>query len=157
MILLEAKGGNFKCALFCLPILFFLLQGCSNTSFGQRLSNSFDSPGNSSSNKLLTNNLETTNNVSVREITPIKKTKKLVQRIPIQNSKIKPQVPLIPRDPQPYRITIRLAEADPSAPAEAVTKALRIAGVSFEVEMIERLQDEPIRKVSGKRKGVRPK
>ncbi|WP_411876094.1 hypothetical protein [Vulcanococcus limneticus] len=29
--------------------------------------------------------------------------------------------------------------ADPSAPAEAVTRALRAAGVSFEVETIERI------------------
>lgn len=38
-----------------------------------------------------------------------------------------------------YRITIKLPGADPSAPAEAVTEALRAAGVSFEVETIERM------------------
>jgi hypothetical protein len=42
-------------------------------------------------------------------------------------------------NPLPYRVTIRLPEADPSAPAEAVTKALRATGVSFEVETIERI------------------
>jgi hypothetical protein len=31
--------------------------------------------------------------------------------------------------PAPYRVTIRLPLADPSAPAEVVTKALRAAGV----------------------------
>jgi len=41
--------------------------------------------------------------------------------------------------PAPYRITIQLPAADPSAPAEAVTEALRKAGVPFEVEMIERV------------------
>jgi hypothetical protein len=41
--------------------------------------------------------------------------------------------------PLPYRVTIRLPEADPSAPAEAVTKALRATGVAFEVETIERI------------------
>jgi hypothetical protein len=41
--------------------------------------------------------------------------------------------------PAPYRITIQLPAADPAAPAEAVTEALRAAGVSFEVEMIERI------------------
>ena len=45
-----------------------------------------------------------------------------------------------PRDPQPYRVILRLPSADPSAPAEAVTKALRAAGLPFEVETIERLQ-----------------
>jgi hypothetical protein len=36
-------------------------------------------------------------------------------------------------------VTIKLPGADPSAPAEAVTKALRSAGLSFEVETIERI------------------
>lgn len=39
--------------------------------------------------------------------------------------------------PAPYRLTLRLPAADPAAPAEAVTQALRAAGVSFEVERIE--------------------
>ena len=39
----------------------------------------------------------------------------------------------------PYRVTIRLPQADPSAPAEVVTEALRSAGVPFEVETIERV------------------
>ena len=52
-----------------------------------------------------------------------------------------------PSDPQssnqpqePYRITIRLSGADPAAPAEAVTRVLRNADVSFAVERIERIQ-----------------
>ncbi len=45
-----------------------------------------------------------------------------------------------PASPAPYRITLRLPGADPSAPAEAVTEALRAAGLSFEVEMIERVR-----------------
>ena len=39
--------------------------------------------------------------------------------------------------PAPYRITIRLAGADPAAPAEAVTRALRQSEVVFSVERIE--------------------
>jgi hypothetical protein len=39
----------------------------------------------------------------------------------------------------PYRVTLQLPGADPSAPAEAVTEALRAAGVRFEVETIERI------------------
>ena len=42
--------------------------------------------------------------------------------------------------PAPYRITIRLAGADPAAPAEAVTRALRDADVGFAVERIERVE-----------------
>jgi len=41
--------------------------------------------------------------------------------------------------PAPYRITIRLAGADPAAPAEAVTRALRQSDVTFSVERIERV------------------
>lgn len=40
----------------------------------------------------------------------------------------------------PYRVTIRLPQADPSAPAEAVTQALRAASIPFEVETIERVK-----------------
>ena len=45
----------------------------------------------------------------------------------------------VPRPPAPYRVTIRLPAADPSAPAEQVTEVLRAAGVPFEVETIERI------------------
>ena len=41
--------------------------------------------------------------------------------------------------PAPYRVTIRLAGADPAAPAEAVTRALRQSDVVFSVERIERI------------------
>ena len=41
--------------------------------------------------------------------------------------------------PAPYRITIRLAGADPAAPAGAVTRALRQSEVVFSVERIERI------------------
>jgi hypothetical protein len=44
-----------------------------------------------------------------------------------------------PATPAPYRVTIRLPQADPAAPAEVVTQALRAAGVPFEVETIERM------------------
>ena len=51
--------------------------------------------------------------------------------------------PVRPRDPLPYRVVLKLPAADPSAPAEAVTKALRAAGLPFEVETIERVQESP--------------
>ena len=44
--------------------------------------------------------------------------------------------------PQPYRIILKLSGANPSAPAETVTEALRKAGVQFEVEKIERFNEE---------------
>ncbi|MEB3167666.1 MAG: hypothetical protein VKK97_02940 [Synechococcaceae cyanobacterium] len=46
----------------------------------------------------------------------------------------------VPSNPVPYRVTLRLPRADPAAPAEVVTRALRAAGVPFEVETIERMQ-----------------
>ena len=55
------------------------------------------------------------------------------------------QVPTKPRAAAPtpaaapYRVTLKLPGADPSAPAEVVTRALRAAGVPFEVETIERI------------------
>ena len=49
-------------------------------------------------------------------------------------------------NPQPYRIIIRLSGANPSAPAETVTEALRKAGVQFEVEKIERFNKENVSK-----------
>jgi hypothetical protein len=52
-------------------------------------------------------------------------------------SQVRKSAPAV--NPLPYRVTIRLPEADPSAPAEAVTKALRATGVAFEVETIERI------------------
>jgi hypothetical protein len=45
--------------------------------------------------------------------------------------------------PAPYRLTLRLSGADPAAPAEAVTQALRAAGLAFEVEVIERIPEAP--------------
>ena len=45
-------------------------------------------------------------------------------------------------NPQPYRIILRLSGANPSAPAETVTRALRKAGVQFEVEKIERFDEK---------------
>jgi hypothetical protein len=43
-----------------------------------------------------------------------------------------------PANPAPYRVTILLPRADPAAPAEVLTRALRSAGVPFEVETIQR-------------------
>ena len=41
----------------------------------------------------------------------------------------------------PYRLLLWLPAVDPSAPSEAVSGALRAAGVRFEVERIERVDD----------------
>ena len=51
----------------------------------------------------------------------------------------RPEPKPTPERTLPYRIMIRLSAADPAAPAEGVTEALRRAGIGFEVETIEKL------------------
>ena len=137
--------------LFWGTMLLLILQSCSNTQLGQQLAKSFDSPVNSSLQESGIKSPENTK--AFAEDLPVKKApKQRTQMISKKRSKSKPEPPVIPRNPRPYRITIKLSEADPSAPAEAVTKALRMAGVIFEVEMIERLNSQPSQRVSGRGK-----
>lgn len=65
-----------------------------------------------------------------------------VQEVSLSSSPTTTHPPL-PLNPTPYRLLLRLPAADPAAPAEAVTQALRAAGILFEVETIERLPNEP--------------
>ncbi len=65
----------------------------------------------------------------------------------VSNKEIDKYLPLIPFTPSPYRITIKLSDANPSAPAETVTNALRKAGVNFEVESIERVKVQNATKI----------
>ena len=58
---------------------------------------------------------------------------------PVEAKPPKPERNIPQQPPAPYRITIRLAGADPAAPAEAVTQALRTSAVEFMVERIERV------------------
>ena len=51
----------------------------------------------------------------------------------------RPEPKPTPERTLPYRIMIRLSAADPAAPAEGVTEALRRAGIGFEVETIEKV------------------
>ena len=124
-----------------------ILQGCANTPFGQQLADNFDDERPS---------------VVVKETPKKKESSVIISRSKIAKSEVirdradtrkkpgkkKTEKPLTLSNPQPYRITIKLSKADPAAPAEAVTKALRMAGVSFEVEMIERVNssspDKPL-------------
>ena len=59
---------------------------------------------------------------------------------PTAANSTQPNPPRSNQPQEPYRITIRLSGADPAAPAEAVTRVLRNADVSFAVERIERIQ-----------------
>ena len=123
-----------------------LLQGCAGTPLAERLETSFGAQDAA---------LLTTPDTVVE-----KQAARSVQANPTGsaiNDSVSPAAELLdvetspsnptPSDPpssnqpqEPYRITIRLSGADPAAPAEAVTRVLRNADVSFAVERIERIQ-----------------
>ncbi len=134
------------------------LQSCSNTLIGDKLENSFDITENS-----LTS-VENTN--GIKKLSGIKKIKSRKTEVKKENEndfgknfkensivnkdklsqKSTKSIKKIIFNPQPYRIILRLSGANPSAPAETVTKALRKAGVQFEVEKIERFDEETLSK-----------
>jgi len=137
--------------IFLAPSLLLLIQSCSQIPLGQELSNSFDSPNQPKVQKdsLLVKE-RTSSKVKVEKedndkfLSNQKKNKKRDKRNTSikSRSKIKAVDQLPSFNPQPYRITIKLSAANPSAPAESVTKALRLAGVKFEVEMIQLILDD---------------
>ena len=132
------------------------LQSCSNTLIGEKLENSFDITENAITSGEITNGTK-----KLIEIKKIKLRKKEVKNENdsrdnfTENSKsnkdksrhksIKPIKKII-FNQQPYRIILRLSGANPAAPAETVTEALRKAGVQFEVEKIERFDEESLSK-----------
>ncbi len=151
---------------FLIPIFILLLQACAQTTLGEKLSNSFDSPTEqkTSDNVTLNNvgqSLSTQANKKLKEKTiTIKNSKKDIDKKIISSSiRLKNQLNVedkLPKFiPQPYRITIKLSAANPSAPAETVTKALRLAGVRFEVEMIELIEKQSLTKELGSRRSKR--
>jgi len=140
--------------LFITSTTLLMVQSCSNTIIGQDLSDSFDSPvqNNVSQEKSLKNNNSLSQSKVKQDLNrnsssgsnlvdrKIKKTSNSI--INSKNQQFKRQKKSSNFIPQPYRITIKLSAANPSAPAERVTKALRTAGVTFEVEKIEIISDQ---------------
>ncbi|MFQ6537558.1 MULTISPECIES: hypothetical protein [Aphanothece] len=105
-----------------------LVGGCSGTPFGEQLSGSFSSaPATPSAGP-----------AGSAPAAPAPAAPDAAAPAAAQPERAKPP-PAPVLSPAPYRITIKLSGADPAAPAEAVTQALRAAGVPFEVEMIERM------------------
>ncbi len=142
--------------------LLLALQACSETTFGQKLADSFDSPATPAAAQQIPNSkLDQKPATALKE--PAKAEDALEKdkaeldaeakpteaaepkTIKEELTKAKPANPesapvrSMPADPRPYRITIRLAAADPAAPAESVTDVLRRAGIGFEVETIEKI------------------
>ena len=130
------------------------LQSCSNTLIGEKLEDSFDlieSPLTSAKainkpkklNELPKIKSKIKDDVKVNEnyLSNIIKENSTSNKDRLSQKSIKSIKKTI-FNPQPYRIILRLSGANPSAPAETVTKALRKAGVQFEVEKIERFDED---------------
>ena len=141
-----------------LIVILLPLQSCSNTLIGEKLENSFEISEEPITS--LKTNSEPEKVSKIPEIkSKIKNDKKenendfvnIIKENSTSNEDRHSQksIKSIKKPifkPQPYRIILRLSGANPSAPAETVTKALRKAGVQFEVEKIERFNDENLSK-----------
>ena len=133
-----------------LIVILFPLQSCSNTLIGEKLENSFDTNENVIISEKINNKPQKSNETpkiksrikverkeNGKDLEDIIKEKTIANkdRLSQKSSKLVKKTIF---NPQPYRIIIRLSGANPAAPAETVTEALRKAGVQFEVEKIER-------------------
>ena len=136
-----------------LIVILIPLQSCSNTVIGEKLESSFDTPQipkasrdiNIKSKKQnempkITSRIKVEKKKNEKELGELIKENSISnkERLSQKSSKLVKNTIFTP---QPYRIILRLSGANPSAPAETVTKALRKAGVQFEVEKIERFDN----------------
>ena len=136
-----------------LIVILIPLQSCSNTVIGEKLESSFDTPQNQIASgdiniksKKQNEMPKITSRIKVEKKKNEKDLGKIIKENSISNKERLSQkssklVKNTIFTPQPYRIILRLSGANPSAPAETVTKALRKAGVQFEVEKIERFDN----------------
>ena len=143
-------------------LALMLLQACDGTPFGQRLSDSFDDPTSQPAAEDAPRPVQAKAEQGTTESETDKPEKdKPVKADPVADSgqedpgtadsldskAVNSQAGVAEANPPratsgrtlPYRITIRLSSADPAAPAEGVTEALRKAGIGFEVETIEKI------------------
>ncbi len=169
MKVLRLRGNIF--IVLILIVISFLVQSCSNTVIGNKLENSFDREDREILDTDITQE-DVEGKVEVKKIKRIKSDQntllgeKNIVKLEKGNIKgrqqkdIKQTIKKSVRNkdierfkPQTYRVILKLSEANPSAPAETVTKALRKAGVKFEVEKIERFNgDLLLKKSSSQRK-----
>ncbi len=138
--------------------IFIPLQSCSNTQVGETLENSFDLIENPTLVEKTTKSKVQTKPKQIQKIKSSKmdyeEDKKNVQLNITNNNSISNNNRTLQKSiksnkkvifkPQPYRIILKLSGANPSAPAETVTSALRKAGVEFEVEKIERYDEKSL-------------
>ncbi len=131
-----------------------LLQSCSNTVIGEKLENSFDITENlkpldktNTKPQILNEKIKIKSKIkndkkeNEKEFANIIKENSISNKDRLSEKSTKSMRKKI-FNPQPYRIILKLSGANPSAPAETVTEALRNAGVQFEVEKIERFDEE---------------
>ena len=135
------------------------LQSCSKTLIGEKLENSFDSIENPTisgktakvqvQNKLEKIKSSENDYEEENKNVQVNSTKNnSISNKDISRQKSAKSIKKVIFNPQPYRIILKLSGANPSAPAETVTNALRKAGVQFEVEKIERFDDKSLLKDS---------
>ena len=127
--------------LWLLPLA--LLQACAGTPLAEQLEQSFTTlDGEPQPESGPSSSTQPDTAVPVIQAAPVDEPVETSARVSGQKD-ADPVVETVrptPRQPlAPYRITIRLAGADPAAPAEAVTQALRSSAVDFMVERIERV------------------
>ena len=150
MILLKLFEKMFI-RLFIIIIIILPIQSCSNTTIGDKLKSSFDNDSDKQEKTKNTNKKEI-KSTKINKIQPDQIDKITIAKensITDQGNTNKKSIKSIKNiifNPQPYRIILKLSGANPSAPAETVTKALRKAGVQFEVEKIERFDEESLLK-----------
>ena len=142
------------------------LQSCSNTIIGEKLENSFDINDNPQISKINTKikvksklneikKIRSNNNNNDEENVDVQldftKNNSISNKDRFSQASTKSMKKVIYK-PQPYRIILKLSGANPSAPAETVTEALIKAGVEFEVEKIERLDEKKLFKDSSSKR-----
>lgn len=144
--------GQSPCLRSSVLLLALALAGCSGTPFGDRLAGSFSAqqaqppvaPPTSPASPTQAPAAPAATPASPAAASPKKPASAATASRPAAGSPAgsgaAPTAPQPSRGAVPYRVTLRLPQADPSAPAEGLTEALRAAGVAFEVETIERLQ-----------------
>tara|TARA_B100000579_G_scaffold346709_1_gene299634 strand:- start:1628 stop:2095 length:468 start_codon:yes stop_codon:yes gene_type:complete len=142
------------------------LQSCSNTIIGEKLENSFDINDDPQISKINTkikvksklneikkirSNNNNNDEENVDEQLDFTKNNSISNKDRFSQASTKSMKKVIYK-PQPYRIILKLSGANPSAPAETVTEALIKAGVEFEVEKIERLDEKKLFKDSSSKR-----
>ena len=161
--------------LFNYFLIFFLLQSCSGGRVGNFLELSFKNikedelkniENNVKSEKVLVNNknlkdsnkpeisktnkdfLKTTNKINLQQKQNLKsdevnnKKKKVIKQniIKDKNKKIKTNY-----KPQSYRVVIILKGVDPTDPSQKFSNVLKNANIIFEIEKIERFQENDLK------------